>query len=490
MVLLCWVLVEAMAQGDTLGLRGQELEPCIAGSKDEADCWSNIGLARAAEAESEPEKQMKSGLLLTAAAAFAKALQLRPEWGGAANNLAQVYASLGRDAEAKVFFEKAVSSDAPLRPYYRRNYGDFLARLGAWELAAKQYRSAVEEARGDRQAHDSLVAILSRGRPEALLDYLSFLIDRGQTLWAEEVALEKLGEGGLGEENYLTTFVMARAGQSYPSEEFSLTRAAGILKDLTSRPDVGEGAIAILRLHEGNDFNPSSYQWWSERGAASGGGGPSPRQAFRRLIRSLGEAQAKVERFDSAREYFRLAILLTREEPDLEAFRMMISLPSAIEDVATVDRLADWNEAAVQTGAKQDDLKLYRHDLGLFYGFLKHWKGEGPASGIYQLSQAIRMGGVGPPGGPPDTPTFDARIYTRLAAGYSDTGKPERARKTLFDLVEAYRSRGMNDEADAMQAMLISGRSQQRPLDRRREFLDDPPVSLRDFTTGPPRPPQ
>src|SRR5947199_4864693 len=166
----CWVLAEAMAQGGILGLRGQELKPCTTGSQEEAECWSNIGLTRAVEAESEPDQERKRALLLEAASAFAEALQLKPDWSGAANNLAQVYSSLGRDADAQGLFEKAVSSDTPLRPFYQRNYGDFLTRQGAWEQAAKQYRSAVAEARGDKQAHDSLVTILTQHSPEALLD--------------------------------------------------------------------------------------------------------------------------------------------------------------------------------------------------------------------------------------------------------------------------------------------------------------------------------
>ena len=156
-----------------------------------------------------------------------------------------------------------------------------------------------------------------------------------------------------------------------------------------------------------------------------------------------------------------------------------------------IDRLAAANQKVIrQAPPKQADLYLYRHDVGLFYGFLRHWQGDGETSGIYQLSQATQVGGVGPPDGPAETPTFDARIYTRLAAGYTDTGKPDRARKTLLDLVAAYRSQGMNDEAAALQIMLDSSRRRHQHLDRRREAFDDPPFSLRDFTTQPPEPPR
>ena len=102
------------------------------------------------------------------------------------------------------------------------------------------------------------------------------------------------------------------------------------------------------------------------------------------------------------------------------------------------------------------------------------------------------MGGVGPPDGPPDTPTFDARIYTRLAAGYTETGRPEQARRTLVSLVDAYRSHGLGAEADALLLILNPGQGRHRLPDRRRNVLDEPPLlRLQDFTTGPPQgPPQ
>ena len=172
---------------------------------------------------------------------------------------------------------------------------------------------------------------------------------------------------------------------------------------------------------------------------------------------------------------------------------MMIRLPSAVEDIATIDSLATWNEEGLRrTGARKADLYLYRHDLGLLYSFLERLEdGRRPASRIYQLARAtqIASGGIGPPGGLPDTPTFDARIYSRLAAGYAATGQPDQAMSTLEDLVEAYLAHGLKAEAEALNYILRLGR--RRTLqDRRREILDDPPFQLQDFTTEPPEPPR
>jgi tetratricopeptide (TPR) repeat protein len=413
------------------------------------------------------------------------------EHGSILNNLAQVDAELGLDEEARQRFEQAIALSDSLEAFYHRNYADFLAGRGEEGRAAEHYRQTLEREPDDLQAHQALMSILSRQRPEAIPEYLWFLIGRGQPLWAAEAALERLGEGATEpSQAYLTILAGSLAEQVYLPEEIRSAGAAEVLTVLSGRPGLAEGAREILRLHAGEDFDPASYRWWAERGEPDSGSGPSPRQVFRHLIRSLGEAQKRAERFDSAREYFRLAVLLTREESDLEAFRMMLSLPSVVEDVAVVDRLAEWNEQVVrETNPKQSDLYFYRHDLGLLYGFLKHWEGEGPASGIYQLSRATQIGGIGPPDGPRDTPTFDARLYSRLAAGYSDTGKPEQARRTLYALVDAYRSHGMSAEAEVLLAMLESGQGRRPLLDRRRDVFDDPPLQLRDFTTEPPSEP-
>lgn len=468
-------------------------EDCSGGGEEELACWFRRGLDLQSQADGAREQPESMAILLNKAAlAYEKALAFDPERGPILNNLAQVYADLSRDTEAERLFERAVTPKARLRPFFRRNFGDFLVRRGDWQRAAENYRQTLEEKPEDLPAHTRLVEILSQHNPEALPKYLRFLIYKGRILQAEDEALNRLkmenAPPDQGEE-YLTILIAALAEQSYLPEEFLSSPTARVLRSLSDQPGVGEGAREALRLHEEQDFHAESYLWWAEK--------PLARQEFRHLLRSLAEAQRKAKRYDAARSFLRLSMLLTQVEPDLVAFRMFVNLPTASEDVAEIDRMAETNEKLLpamdlrrNNRSTPADLSLYRHDLGLFYGFLKHWKGEGPASGIYQLSQAIHLGGVGPPGGPPDTPTFDARVYTRLATGYSETHNLENARLTLNQLVDAFRSQGMGAEADALQAVLNSAQRPHRPPDPRREFLDDPPFRLDDFSTQPPGPPQ
>jgi tetratricopeptide (TPR) repeat protein len=474
--------VAASLAGLLLPLRAGLSQDCAGSGEEKLTCWFHQGLDLQSQA-GEGIESPKSALLQSAALAYEQALALDPNRGATLNNLAQVYAGLGRDADAERLFVRAVALKDPLRPFYHRNFGDFLVHRGDWQRAAKSYRATLEENPGDRQAHTSLVEILSQHSPQAVPETISFLIRKGQVLPAEEEALNRLEMGNATQGvEYLTILVSSLAEQSYLPEEFASSRAAQVLKSISDQAEIGEGAREVLRVNEGQDLRPGSYSWWAKP--------PIPRREFRHLLRSLAESQSKAAHYDLARSYLRLSVDLTQAEPDLAASWMLVNLPTAGEDVAAIDAMVERNERLLpRSPATQAEVRLYRHDLGLYYGFLKHWQGAGPSSGIYQLSKAIHAGGVDPLSGPPNTPVFDARLYTRLSAGYTETGKPDRARRTLFELAEAFRSHGMDREADALLAMLGGGHNRHRPPDRRRETFDDPALSLRDFTTERPGPP-
>jgi hypothetical protein len=157
------------------------------------------------------------------------------------------------------------------------------------------------------------------------------------------------------------------------------------------------------------------------------------------------------------------------------------------ENLLVVHDLAEWYEKVLGV-APPDDVYFYRHDLGLVYAFLGHWgDGRSAASGIYQLKRATRItsaGGVGPPDGALDKPTFDARIYSFLAKGYVEIEKPGEATDTLYALVDAYRAQKLDAEAAALEAVL--GRRRRPPS--RPEPFDDPPLLPRDPRVEPPKP--
>jgi tetratricopeptide (TPR) repeat protein len=456
-------------------------EPCA--GEGEVDCRISRGLESAVAAELETDTVRKNAFLGDAASDFQEALKLEPDMGAALNNLAQVLADLGRDAEAEPLFKRAIASEDPLRPFYRRNYGDFLASRGRWESAVDQYRAVLEEQPTDRQAHDSLVDLLSRHRPDAIPGYLRVLLDRRQVVWASEVALSRLREEPT--EEYLSLLAEAQAGQATPPEQLLPREVVEVLEALARDRQVGEGARELLALNEGGDFDPAGYTWWAER--------PDPRRAFRSLARSFGDSQRQAGRVASAGSYYRLAVLLTREEPDLVSFRRMLDLPSATEDPETVNQLAVWNEQSLRKSRpERAEVYRYRHDLGLHYAALgRSGDCRCPTSGIYQLERAVQLGDVA---GPPDgDPPFDARVYIRLAELYLGAGRPEAAAQALRSLAGAYSDQGMGAEAGIAGLAVPAEPAADTGSDLTRStngVSGDPLVPLRDFTTEPPRPPR
>jgi tetratricopeptide (TPR) repeat protein len=441
------------------------------------DCWLSAGLTRVFASKVEGDPARKQTLLKEAAQAFEQALDLDPTRGAALNNLAQVDADLGRDSDAERLFDQAVALDAPLRPFYRRNFGDFLAARGQWDRAISQYRATLEEQLSDLQAHESLVAVYSQHRPEAIPEYLRFLLERGQVVWAEEVALSRLQAAPT--EEYLSFLAQARAEQGTPPDELLPEAVVAILKTLAGQPRIGEGARELLLLREGGDFDPASFSWWAQR--------PNSRQAFRSLARSFGDSQRQAGRAASAKDYYQLAVTLTPEEPDLVSFRRMLELPSATEDVQTIDRLAFWTERSLRKGKKvsREEVYRYRHDLGLHYAALGQWKDcQCPNSSIYNLEISIRFDNVTDcsPGDPP----FDPRIYFELARGYLATGRDSEASAVLSEVIG---SPCLEPVEQILSTTTPTGSDGSTGSDS--GGPDEPPFepTLRDFTTLPPRPP-
>jgi hypothetical protein len=450
-------------------------ETCV--GDDAVDCWLAKGLASAFGAEIEADAARKKALLEDAELAFQQALALDPVRGAALNNLALVEADLGHVADAERLFERAVALDAPLRPFYHRNFGDFLTARGQWDRAIQQYRGSLEEQLSDRQAHESLATVLSRHRPGAIPEYVRFLLAHSQWLWAEEVVLSRLQAAP--SEEYLSLLAEARAGQATAPDQLLPQAVVDVLEKLTSHPQLGEGARQLLLLREGGDFTPASFSWWGER--------PGARQAFRSLSRSFGDSQRQAGRLASAQDYYRLAVLLTSAEPDLVSFRRMLDLPSATEDVETIDRLAMENERSLRQGGapSRTDLYRYRHDLGLHYAALQKWADCGcPTSGIYQLEQAIRLDDVtGPPG---SDPPFDPRTYFELAWGYLATGRGPEASTVMHEVVIAIETHGLTPIGHIISTTTPTGSGWTEPdLVHPTDFE---PI-LRDFTTRPPMPP-
>ena len=87
-----------------------------------------------------------------AAKAYARALELRPDYVEARNNLGNTLTALGQFDEALVLFDGVIAlrpDDA--RAYFNRGY--LLARVGKFDEARKNYRAAIEHMPGYFEAY-------------------------------------------------------------------------------------------------------------------------------------------------------------------------------------------------------------------------------------------------------------------------------------------------------------------------------------------------
>ncbi|HEX5716652.1 MAG TPA: hypothetical protein VF179_10875 [Thermoanaerobaculia bacterium] len=488
-----------------------DLPHCSGGGEQEIQCWFDRALSLQEQAgfapiperfgcgkwEREKPETKRAALLRQARDFYGRARRLAERRGEILNNEAQVHAELGDSQTAGALFEAAVGlADDPLRPFYRSNYGDFLRQEGEWERAVTQYRLVLEEEPEDFLAHTRLAHILADCQPTNLPEHLWYVSERGQALWGQEIAIEMLRKEGLPgdlQRELLILLIRSLAERPEPSEGFVGSTVAETLASLSQHESIGQAAQEVLLLYAGRSFKPEEYGWWAgTRERRIGWEERSPRVAFRRLIRAIGESFRKRGQFEPAARYFLLAAMLTSEEPDLLASRLLAAVSSSTGDAEALDRLVAWNEPLLLKSSAPTLIEVYRyrHDLGLLYSHRNQWGDlNKPTSAIYQLERAkdlvatLAAAGSEKPGF-----VFDGRVYSHLASGYLATDSREAAQSTLLELVEAYRQQGLAAEADALRAKLQAGRAR-RMQDRQRAVFDDPPGRLTDFTTEPPEPP-
>jgi tetratricopeptide (TPR) repeat protein len=480
------------------------LADCAGSREAQLECWFRRGLADQERAEEEPSGEERRRLLEASKDSYLRAYELDSQSGGVLNNLAVVLSLLGgekNDAAAREYFEKAVRLDHRLRPFYHRNYADFLRDRKDYDGAVSHYRAALNEEPQDYQAYQSLMGLFADNpeqRQERLPEILWFLAGKGQIAWSEETALQELRRPGLPPEwrrEMLTILAFSLGNDAYLPAEFAGSPSGKALNELANDPEVGPGAQEILQLHAGERLDPDRYPWWnSQPRQALSTGGTAPLEAFQNLIRGLGASSEKTGDSRQAERYLLLSALLATDKADVVASDRLADLGANTGRIVSVQTVVERNEPALKLlGAEGGlDVLRYRQDVSLLLGNHGILGNENtPFSAIYQFARAKELTEkiLLPRAGGSPVKDFDARMYTRLAEGYGATHQPEKAGQTLQELVGAFEVQGLKKEANALLAVLNSGQRSRRPTDRRREFLDDPPQS-RDFTTQPPGRPQ
>jgi tetratricopeptide (TPR) repeat protein len=495
------------SQSEIVQPQPSPLPDCAGSREEQIECWFQRGLDYQQQAEREGKGGERERLLEAAKDAYLQAYKIDNGRGGVLNNLAVVLSLLGgtnNDEEARKLFEKAVGLDHRLRPFFRRNYADFLRSRGKFEEAVHLYRETLDEEPDDYQAYQSLKDIFKNNpdvRQRLLPEILWFLADKGQLTWTEETSLQELQSPGRPPEwrrEMLAILAFALGKDAYLPSELAESPSGKTLRMLTDDPDVGPGAREILQLHAGERLDPDQYSWWSAqpRENTLAPGRPAPLAAFQNLIRGLGSSSEKTGSSDQAERYFKLSALLDPETPDVVASDRLANLAVKSGRTADLELVVARNEPLLNRPDARGGLEVYRYrqHVGLLFGTHGRWGNENtPVSAIYQLARAKELTEKilipNAPGSPVND--FDVRVYTHLAAGYGAISQPEKGGHTLRELVRAFEAQGLKKEAAALQAVLNGRQTRGNLPNRRPKVLDDPPFRLQDFTTGPPQgPPQ
>src|ERR1051325_9444392 len=316
-----------------------------------------------------------------------------------------------------------------------QNYADLISTSrGDWSTAQKYYRTTATSQPDNLEAHTKLVDSYMIHNPHELGGYLWDLVNKGQVLVAAETALTSLGKKDLprvDKEELLSITAASLARQTYNLDEFEKSANGVRLAELSSDPDVGEGAGEILLLHRKNTFEPNDYRWWARRGNPNEDPtrGVWPRDAFRQLIRALGQTYRHND-VQTAERYYLLSVRLDMQEPDPQACLVLADLyveqgrlnelPKMLEQYAPA---LFYSKGQAYRKSQEAKISESHRTLGIMYSYVKQWGNNArPDSAIFQLEHADETAhrlGCSP----------EPRMIAFLAKAYRETGQPVRARE-------------------------------------------------------------
>ncbi len=422
----------------------------------EGDVHFYLGLTRQLQAADTDEANQKRLLLEDAASFYRSALELRPEHAAILNNFARAQADLGRHQEAETLYEKTVSLPSARLPFYLSNFAKFLVKRGSpedLEEAERLYRQALVADPYNLEAHRGLYELLTEHRSEGLPDYVAFLIDRGRVLWAKEIALERLASSGTAEDRqtYLALLAVCLSKLESARESFAGSDDETALQDLLDDPVVGAGASELIQLFEGVDPRPESYRWWGEHGEPPDleGALPSPRQAFRRLLRSFADTSRAAGDVEPALDYLRAAVELTDEEPDLLSFARLVGPLNDLGRQNEIDALRSRydellsNPEPSRVVPEPPALDAYRRAVGAAYC---------DRPGVNSARICIEH--LRPLATVPESLNFDPEVAQQLAQAYERVGQISLATTLKRQQAQWFRQQGRKIKAQDIEATI------------------------------------
>jgi tetratricopeptide (TPR) repeat protein len=428
----------------------------VGDTKWQGDFLFYLGLTLQEKAKEMGEGREREELLERAIRYYEQALEFQPGSGGAANNLAQVYSQFDMMDEAIESFQRAVDLRDSRHTFYKLNLADLLASTGKQERAIALYNSVLEEQPENSRAHRSLSNLYLSEEPEQLLAYLWRLIGNGLVLRAQETTLRTIEERvwtRSQREELLTILVATLSKQFYHPAQFEATDAGVKLREIRQKEDMRDvraGIGELMRIHHLDDVQSYRFAWWLDRVNhwEEPKRGMWPADAFRMLIRSLGDWCQQAGDMGSAETYYFLALTLDRTEPDPEAFLRLAELYLAQGDFDKVERTAEeyigalfYGKAEAYRHSQTEKIYGYHRALGMIYAHIGRWGNRHePASAIFQLEHAVdtAMKLNQEPDITRERVKLEPQLVDSLAKGYEIIGQPSLAFRKRVDVAEMY----------------------------------------------------
>ena len=386
----------------------------------------------------------------SAVAAYQHAVDLEPTYGAAMNNLGELLLRRGDATRAAALLKTAVALDDPRHLLYLDNYAAAAEKAGGIEAARSAY-GEVALAQPENVAAQ-LNAIRLLDDPRRMAERLAKLCNSDAPA-VESLALDLLAKpfDAAGKRALLSAMAGALARQHIAPKEFEKRPAAARLAALRADPQIAGGIDEIVRLARG-ETDAARYSWWRSAYDAR----------FGALIKDVGSSWAAAGEQGKAEACYKLALDYASGR-DADAFVELADLYFGQKRLADLDALARNYEqpmfaAKAETIAARDYAAEYRFHvaLGTMYAYLERWGDEGnPTSAVFQLRQAQRAAAdyngelkwgqkIG----------LDPKTIELLAAGYTKTGKRDRAVTLRIDGAVAYAAEGRKTAANQLLAPL------------------------------------
>lgn len=415
-------------------------DKALASKRDQARLW--FYTARAHEELGDEQ---------SAAADYARAIDLEPTYGAAMNNLAQLLVRRGDAARAAALLKTAIALDDPRHLLYVDNYAAAAEKAGDIEAARTAYAEVARVQQENVAAQMNAIRLLDD--PWRMAQMLVKLASRGEAAAAQSLALDLLAKpfDARGKRALLSVVAGALARQHVAPQAFEKHPAAARLAALRADASIAGGIDEMLLLVRG-EVDPARYVWWRS----------PPDERFGALIRDVGASWAGAGQKAKAEACYKLALDYAGGR-DADAFVELADLYFNEKRLADLDALARNYErpmfaAKADTIAARDYGAEYRFHvaLGTMYAYLERWGDEGDAtSAIFQLRQAQRAAADynreltwG------QKISAEPKTIELLATAYTKTNKRDRAVALRIDSAAAFAAEGRKTAANGVLAPL------------------------------------